>query len=195
MKRIAFCLLWLFLVLPVHAQEYDYVAGSGGAAASCTTASDSEIFSPVTQPGTSKGETAYNAVKITLASETTITTYKVRICDANSDVGSVSTGLYNDDGNGATSKPTTLVADTSKNLASSSFVNCDSNSVIDFDLATPKVVSAGTYWIVSWELDSANRANWYPASSTGNRVCYSANGSSWTCADNAAYDMELWGCQ
>lgn len=42
MKRIAiaFCLLWVFLVLPVHAQEYDYVAGAGGAAATgCPDAS------------------------------------------------------------------------------------------------------------------------------------------------------------
>lgn len=40
MKRIAiaFCLL-LFLALPLHAQEYDYCAGAGGAAApSCTKA-------------------------------------------------------------------------------------------------------------------------------------------------------------
>lgn len=41
MRRIAFCLLWLFLVLPVHAQEYDYVAGVGGVAVSkyCDTKS------------------------------------------------------------------------------------------------------------------------------------------------------------
>lgn len=40
MKRIAiaFCLLWLFLSLPVQAQEYDYCAGTGGATLSCTEA-------------------------------------------------------------------------------------------------------------------------------------------------------------
>lgn len=169
------------------------VAASGKVA--CTTSNDSKLFTPATQPGTSTGgNTTYNGIKIALESTTTITAYKMRQCDAGLDAGSVKTSLYNDDGNGATSKPTTEVSGSSKTIESSAITNCNANSVIDYDLDTPLEVSAGTYWIISVELSGADRNSIY-ASSTGDRVCYGSDGATWTCATTASYDMELWGCQ
>lgn len=167
-------------------------ACSDGDTLACTTSDDSQIWKPTTQPGTSSDTSLYTAVKITLSSATRITAYKVRNFDNGSDTGSATTVLYSDDGNGATSKPTSAVADTSKNVLMSAVPAA--STVVDYDLATPKEVTAGTYWIVNYEVDSANRLSYY-ATSSGNRVCYSANGSDWTCVDDTTYDMELWGCQ
>lgn len=168
------------------------VCGANSATLACTTSDDSKIWNPVTQPGTLSDTSTYTAVKITLNSATRITAYKVRNFDGGSDTGSATTVLYSDDGNGATSKPTTAVADTSKNVLMSAVPAA--STVVDYDLATPKEVSAGTYWIVNYEVDSAARLVYY-ATSTGDRGCYSTDGTNWTCTDNAMYDMELWGCQ
>lgn len=198
MKR----LLFLLLLFPSLAWGQVSTSGvslsgcsTGGGAAACTTSTDSKLEYPVTQPGTTHGgDSTWNALKIVLDATTTITSYKCLVCDKGSDAGTVVTRLYNDDGNGATSKPTTEVASSSKSLATSTFTDCTGESVIDFDLATPLQVSAGTYWIVSTEVDAANRDSLYVASA-GDRICYSSNGSDWTCGNDSAYDMELWGCQ
>jgi len=195
MRKLTILILILCWCASANAMSPTFMGGCGGAgAASCTTANDGKLEYPVTQPGVTAGTSAYNALKIVLSAETTVTTYKIRILDDGANAGSVTAALYNDDGAGATSKPTTAVADSSKNLASSAFSDSPNYTVIDFDLATPLVVSAGTYWIVNYEVDGAARGN-PSAVSTGDRVCYSTNGSTWTCADNNAYDMELWGCQ
>jgi hypothetical protein len=195
MPAIIFLLVML-LVTPCHgfSAAIQAVVGSSAAASlSCTTSDDSKIWNPVTQPGTSADTSTWTAVKIVLSATTRITAYKVRQYDQGSDTGSATTSLYpHDTLNDKPDSTAGEITGSAKNVLMSAIPA--SSTVIDFDLATPKEVSAGTYWIVNREVDSANRNSYY-VSSTGDRTCYSANGSTWTCSDNYMYDMELWGCQ
>jgi hypothetical protein len=167
------------------------VCGVNSNPLTCTTSDDSEISHPVTQPGTSSDSTTWTAQKITLSATTRITAYKILLCDTG-DTGSQTTALYSHDADN--DKPASLVTGSDINVASTEFSACPTAAEYDFALDTPKEVSAGTYWIVNYEVDSAAKTVKY-ATSTGDRVCYSSNGSTWTCVDNTAYDMELWGCQ
>lgn len=193
MKRIAFCLLWLLLALPLHAQEYDYVAGAGGAAAAaCTTASDSAIFDL-----TGLGYSTYDyttttdppwklGVQFTLASQATLTEYIVMMCDAATNANAI-VSVYTD--SGATIG--TIVADTSVTLAHSSIANCNSYTNTTFTLATPKVLAAGTYWLV---LDTDGTSQQFYAgykSNTGTRAYFRAASGA---IANYAISMALMGC-
>lgn len=189
-------------IIPCVGQHSPHVCGvslsgcsTGSGAAICTTASASSLEHSVTQPGTSVGATsAYNALKIVLDATTTITAYKNRECAQAAADDDVTVSLYTH--NAGTDKPDTEVSGSaSQAVSTSTFTDCTGNSVIEFALATPLTgVAAGTYWIV--DKRSANlRNNIYAATSPGDRACYGSNGSTWTCVDDTAYDMELWGCQ
>lgn len=202
MKR----LLLLFLLLPslcyadgpvlLSRMTPAMIGGGGATSVSCTTSNDSKWAYPVTQPGTSLTDpsvSTWHAFKITLSATTTVTAYKIRVCDNNSDTGSVVASLY--DHSEVTNKPTTEVSGSSATVAASSIQACNTTGVIDFNLSTPLAgVVAKTYWIVIQDASAATHKAFYRSSST-DRICYGTNGTDWTCAANYEYDMELWGCQ
>jgi len=161
-------------------------------AVSCTTADDSEIYHPVSQDGTGYSTLGYAATKVTLSSATMVTTFLAKICDIVTTSGTVTMLLYSH--NAGSDEPDDAIADTDSTVSYTEIADCDTTEVQNFDLGTPKLVSAGTYWIVSRENADTNRRQFYTAS-VGDRRCYSSDGTSWTCTNDSAYDMEVWGCQ
>ena len=165
----------------------------------CSTSTDSKLIDRLSF-GTGDPyidtKDVYLAVKFTIAADSTITQYVVRYCDSNADTGTVSTMIYDDDGNGATSKPTTIVADTTKTITSSAIsAECETATGTDIiTLDAPKALSAGTYWLVSKENSLANRG-WAYKVVTGEKLCQSTDGASWSCASNYAFQMDVMGCQ
>ena len=198
MRKLILSLLFV-LCLSFQASAWNpMVMGSGVGSPVCSTANDEALYVPTGQDGDSpNADAVYVANKLTFAAQKTVTMYQFKSCDnSGSDTGSQTLCLYDDDGGGATSEPTTIVANSSINKAASTLGDCATQNQDDYELASSLVVSAGTYWVVAIEVDSADILKEFDSSSGSGseRKCYSADGTNWTCDDNKEYNMEVWGC-
>ena len=176
-----------------------YIAGSVQVAA-CSTTNDTNLYHPVTQPGTSESDQGYLAIKVTVAVDKTITAYKIRECDSGgSGVGNgvAFIATHNsgaDEPNLSGTTPVHYSGSTSQTIATSTMPTCPSNNVDEYALETPYTLPSGTYWEILEIQNSAQIGGFY-AASPGDRVCYKGLlGDTWTCTSDYMYDMELWGC-
>jgi len=220
MKKILYLIICLFIAFPCYAaidtfegetvtdantiegvSTTDTVEGQTlKASVSCTTDIDSAQWTPVDQTDNATVLGAYEAQKFTIASQVTVTLYKTILCD-NNQTGSIEIVLMtNDDNEGSpepdctTSCATNEVPGSSVTLAHGDITNCGAYIAQDFVLATPLVLPSGTYWMVHKRLGGSQAKFQYDASSTPDRFCEDTDGLSWTCYDNKALDIELWGC-
>jgi len=198
MKRLLLNLLCVLFAYPCFAAEpiqlarmNPWVAGSvASAPASCTTSNDSALKVPVTQPGTSQSAVRMKCWKFAIDATKTITAYKIRECYSGSGSGTASIYSHNSGDNKPNAKVSTNYDVT---LSTASMSVCNTDVVDDYNLTTPQSLTAGTYWLCA-DYGSDIVVDNYYGTSTGDRVCYTSNGTDYTCIDDCMYDMEVWGC-
>lgn len=201
-KLLITCLLIAFLYPICFADDFSGYAAvaakrRGAGALSCTTADDTSQFAPTTQTATGASNIAWVSDKITFATTTRITEYRVKVSyESGADTGAGRCVLVNNNAVPEPDEPdeTSEVADSDVSVNASVFDDYTAKSQEIFTLASPIQVAAGTYWLVCQETGGAELRWWY-ATSTGDTAAYSSNsGSSWSALSNNAYDMEIWGC-
>lgn len=170
-------------------------AGVSAAAPACSTTNDEALYTPQGQGGDGSSSVAWLANKFTIASNKTVTLYKIKTCDNGSNTGTSRVVLMNHDSGNNQPDETSEVASSSVSLASTSIPDCGTPGYVDYTLGVVLSLSAGTYWIVQQETESSQHDTNYDLSSTGDRACYSTDsGASWSCTADASYDMAVWGC-
>ena len=161
----------------------------------CTILNDSSQYAPVDQDNDSTRTNTWQAMKFTLAAQTTITMYRTTICDEGVDAGHLDIVIMNHDAGNNYPDETSVVANSTATLAASSISNCYPVGVNDLDMASTFVLSSGIYWVVQEEDGSAIKFARDGTGSTGDRRCMSEDsGSTWTCYDNESVNIEVWGC-
>jgi len=191
--RIIVSFILLLFSIPVFAMP-PFVMNSGVQTQDCNLNNDSSIWS-TNQDGDTTKTATWRAQKITLAAETTVTSYLQTLCEGNQ-TGSVTMVLMNHDSGNDYPDETSEVANTDSTVTAANISDCYPVESTEFDLASPTLVSSGTYWIVVKEIGGISARTYTDSSSSGDRYCYSEDsGSTWTCSDNVAMHVELWGCQ
>lgn len=160
---------------------------------SCTTADDTELYVPTGQAVDTTSTAVWSAQKTTLGSQSMITSYLAVMCASNSS-GSSTILLMGHDAVNDYPDETNEIANTDKNIAATSIDSCYPLTEHSFDLATPTLVNAGTYWVVHKEVGSSMFIS-KDTSSSGERFCLSNDsGSNWTCTNDNSINIEVWGC-
>ena len=167
---------------------------SAVAAPSCTTADDVKVWGPVgVAPDVSASE-PWMGQRIILTAQTLVTMYRITGCE-DAHTGTLDVMVMN---NGA-NEPNegSIVANSTKSLGHASMADCyPITPTLDFEVASPFLLDAGTYWVVTKEISSYSLLASHDTTSTGDRYCYSINsGANWTCADNSAINYAVWGCE
>jgi hypothetical protein len=197
MKRLISLLLFLTLCCAVqaNARMNAYIAGSvvaGGG--SCTTGTDKFLWS-ADQTDSAGSSVTWKAQKFTIAAQKSVTMYQIGQCDDNADTGNARIVIMNHDAVNDYPDETSEVSNSAMTKAANLIQACSTHTLEDYELAATLTLPAGTYWLVSQEQNSADLNTGYSTAATGERVCYSSDsGSNWSCVDNTAYHMEVWGC-
>ena len=186
-----YAIILFFLLCPIAIAGQQQGAGEPQGA-SCTTANDSERWAPVDQSGGSNRSNDWVCGRVVIAAAITVTGYNVAICDDGTNVGSITMKMFNDSGDEP--NEASEIANSSINSAMSTLPDCSTYTKTFIAVATPFVLSAGTYHLCSDEVDSAVRLVRLDESSNGDRECYSADGSTFTCNDNQSVEYEVYGC-
>lgn len=185
MRRIAFCLLWIFLALPVHAQEYDYVAGAGGAAASCVTAGQ-------TCGGGADADANvnwyYTSTPFTASESSTVCSVDLILKKVGTPTGTHKVGIYTNNAGGCSGVdcPGTLVGNWSDNYNNADLTT--SYATLNRTKAVGGLNAALTattkYWLVLYSSLGSFNAAPYPQGNLGcgATIQQSDNGSTWTAA-------------
>ena len=159
--------------------------------ASCTTSNDSLIYAP-TSTGSSSSTVAIKAQKFVIASQITVTAYKINIQD-NNQTGSLKISIMGHDSGGDYPDETNEISGSDVTVAASGIP--DTAAVTEFALSTPLVLSAGTYWVCTQSVSGLTYALYY-ATSAGDRLAYANTLAEWSDAlSNTAYNIEVWGCE
>lgn len=198
MKKL---LLILFIsILPCTLFAGDFIMVGGGlmnasaTSPSCTTADDSLLYIPTGIGGDTTDADDIVCQKFTLSVETMVTEYIVDMCEANQ-TGSLTVFLFGHDAVNNYPDETNLIANSTVTLQDEDIADCFPRVAVTATLGTPILVDANTYWVCT-DKTSIDRRWSLDTSSSGDRKCYSNDaGSTWTCANDAAVDVEVWGCQ
>jgi hypothetical protein len=165
-------------------------SGGASAAAACTTSNHSSLVDNV-ETGESASSYSHTCDKWVVASNITITKYVSRLYATTA--GGVRTCLYAHDSGGDVPTPATsgtdCIAGTDKYLAHDAIA--DEATDTDFVLDTPKDIDAGTYWICTVNEGGVTKGQIYHAATA--RVAY-WNIPAPDTADNAVYDIQVYGC-
>lgn len=182
MKRIAiaFCLL-LLLAMPVNAQEYDYVAGAGGAGG-CGVTDQQTTQATLLFLGYS-ADYAYTATNFTAAGNATIKTVSVNLTKTGSPTAAITVALCTD-GTGKPGTCTNADATIDGSTLTGSYV------YYDVKFAAGYALTASTVYYVRLYTTAANSSNYYRwgrnDAVTGYLTQNSADGASWTTGDSSA---------
>lgn len=193
-KRLFYILIAVFLAFNVWATDpfFDEIF-SGGEGVSCSVSNDSEQWAPDTQDDTNYAQSAWLAQRFTIAAQITVTGYLIDVDDQGDNDELVTVSIFNGDATDPT-EPEDAVANSSITVDTDLLPDALTTDYF-YELASPIVLPAGTYWVVQQEVGAAALFTNWDSTSTGDRKCYSINsGANWTCEDNQAYDMEIWGC-
>lgn len=181
MKRIAFCLLCFLLALPVHAQEYDYVAGAGGAA-SCGvidqqtggTAANAIVGYDTTT------DRVYVVSSFTASSTATIHTLYLQMSRISTPTATLTVSLCTGKNTGCTAADNTQA---SGSLGTS-------YAEIKFQFAAGFSVTATTAYYIQVQASAIDAAKYaqvlYNSAQAGAVYEYSPDGSNWTQVDSSA---------
>jgi len=159
----------------------------------CTTSNDSQQWAPFTLDSDASSNSDYKAVRVVLSETKTFTMYKVRSCDQGSDTGNLRVSIVN--GNSTEPDETDEIPNSAVTKNASDLTDCTSYGYDEYVLSTPFTLSAGTYWLLIKEENSADILVRYAWGSTGDRRCWSDDsGVNWSCNDDDALNAEIWGC-
>lgn len=156
--------------------------GDGGL--TCTTSDDSAILDKISSGSTDNSK--YACHKFTFATNFRVTQYYVAGTVSSGTTGGIEVSLY--DHNGGTDLPSTQVTNTAVSIP------YDESEPTPFTvtLASPKDMSAGTYWVCTVGTGDTVRTYDYWTSS-GDRACYGSSSCS-SGAANTAISIRIMGC-
>lgn len=197
MRKILYITLLLLIATPLFGQSTVIVAKKK-AAATCSSSTDGVLVGNEFVATASNVTTKWACTKMTTTATWDVTGVIVGICDAGTDAGNVTVGIYSHDatydepdGDG------TPIA--TKSVAATAITNCGSNAAeheVIFD-ALVTDIGATTVWVCTTESSSyMNRGS----DNVGTRVCESAattptNNSDWTCHDTYTHNDSILGCE
>lgn len=158
--------------------------GVASTALSCTTSDDTAILDKIAAGETDSSE--YACMKFTLATQFRVTEYVVAGDTSSGTSGGIEISIY--DHNSGTDLPSTQVSGTAITLP----YNETENTPFTVTLASPKDMSAGTYWVCSIATGDTGRVYDY-YTSAGDRACYGSESCSTGSADTAI-SVRIMGC-
>jgi hypothetical protein len=188
MKKILLIIIFVFMAAPVYAFtsaiQGVVTGGVASTALSCTTSDDTAILDKIAAGETDSSE--YACMKFTLATQFRVTEYVVAGDTSSGTSGGIEISIY--DHNSGTDLPSTQVSGTAITLP----YNETENTPFTVTLASPKDMSAGTYWVCSIATGDTGRVYDY-YTSAGDRACYGSESCSTGSADTAI-SVRIMGC-
>ena len=191
---LLFSILFLFvgLLFADLARAVCFISGTSAAAGGgCTTDDDSQLVVVGAGHG-AWGQVNYMGSPFTLGAEADITEYIVQVCDNNSDVGNVVVSIWTDGG----SEPGSEISGTKVETAASELENCTTGANSTHTLAsTYEALSAGDYYFVIYENESADINKRYDTFDAGEKLLHGSDGENWSSINNNCIYFEIYGCQ
>jgi hypothetical protein len=166
--------------------------------AACSSSTDGVLVGNVFEATAANTTVKWACTKMTTTATWDITGVIVGICDAGTDAGNVTAGIYPHDSTyDEPDADGTPIA--TKTVAASTITDCGDNSTeheILFD-ALVTDIGATTVWVCTSESSSYMSRG---QDNVGTRICYSdtaapANNANWTCYNTYTYHDSILGCE